>query len=225
MDVVGVGIGTGEGVADDVEGVREALVVGDVHIDEELIVGVGGEGELEVCLAFFGFEAAAGFDSAPGFGEGVADAGCFLEGVARVADQVEEVVVDLGEEAGGADFEDGFDLIDDVEGLGLGVDIEEAGFLEVSELRGGDGQFGEGGMGFCGELGLGLFGIEQEGFSQFDAVVWLDIDEALFAVVAVDVDDEVGGAEGESGDFGEEDRLAGELDVVGGIEAAEAVIV
>jgi len=58
VDVEGVRIGPGERVADDVEGVGNALVIVNVHVDQELIVAVGGEGQLEVGLAVAGFEAA-----------------------------------------------------------------------------------------------------------------------------------------------------------------------
>lgn len=80
-------------------------------------------------------------------------------------------------------------------------------------------------MGLGGEFRLGGFGFEEEGFAEFRAVAGLDVDEALFGVVAVDVHDEVGGAVGESGYVGEENRVAVELDTEGGIETAEAVVV
>jgi hypothetical protein len=93
VDVVRVGVGAGEGVADDVEGVGDPLVVVVVYVDEELVVAVGGEGELEVGLTIAGFEAAGLLDAAPGLGEGVADAAGFVEVVCVVTDRVEQVVV------------------------------------------------------------------------------------------------------------------------------------
>jgi len=155
----------------------------------------------------------------------VADAAGFVKVAVVVADRVEEVVVDLGEDAGRADFEDALDRVGEVERGGFGVDVQEAGFLEVGEVFVRCGELGEGRVGFGGEFGLGGFGVEQEGLVKFGGVAGLDVDEALFVVVAVDVEDDVSGAVGEGGDVGEQNRCSGELEAVGGIEGAEAMVV
>ena len=105
-----------------------------------MAVAIGGEGELEVGLAVSGFEAAISFDAAPGFGETVADAaGCVKDFVA-VPHKIEEAFFDGCEEAGGTDFDDALDVVADVSavgeigGRGFGVQVEQAGFLEVREI-------------------------------------------------------------------------------------------
>ena len=67
-------------------------------------------------------------------------------------------------------------------------------------------------MGLCREFRFGGFGVEEESFGEFCTVIGLDVDEAFFGIVAVNVHDEVGGAKGESGYVCEENGVAVELD-------------
>ena len=80
-------------------------------------------------------------------------------------------------------------------------------------------------MGLCREFRFGGFGVEEESFGEFCTIIGLDVDEAFFGIVAVNVHDEVGGAKGESGYVCEENGVAVELDPESGIKTAEAVIV
>lgn len=218
-------------MADDVEGVGDSLLVVNVHINQKLAVAVGGESKLEVGLAVASFEAAISLDASPGFVEAVTDAASGVEDLPTVAYEIEEAFFDGGEEAGGADFEDALDVVCDVgvvgeeRGSGFGVQVEQAGFLEVSKVGKGSYEFLIGGMGLCGEFRLGGFGVEEEGFCEFGTVAGQDVDKAFFGIVAVDVHDEVGGAIGEGRHVCQEDRVAVELDSEGGIETMKAVVV